>query len=247
MSFVEEPRPMPLSDHSIVLDLDETLIHTMSDCYDEKGSLKIADNLGLFRNPKLSDITNRIFKTNLDDPTTPRGTGVKLTCWGIKRPHLVTFILFCFEYFRTVNIWSAGKRDYVQKIADDITRHMPYDFDVVYTYDDVEKKKGEIYKPLRKMVSNNPHIGPIENLIIVDDRKEIFSENVDNGVLIPAYSPLFSVTNLRMDDVNLMKLQEWLSRDDVRNAEHISNVPKSGIFKYTIEEIRNAKRVEDLV
>ena len=55
-----------MTNHSIVLDIDETLVHTMDDH-------SILNQLGILTNPHLMDLRKRTYKLLLEDVLTKRG------------------------------------------------------------------------------------------------------------------------------------------------------------------------------
>lgn len=226
-----------LTEHSIVLDLDETLVRTLSVNESEEAAYKIADTMGIYTNIKYIDIRMRSFRLILDDPVTPKGAGRSHGCWGITRPHLKEFLTFCFAYFKTVNVWSAGVDDYVRKIAKTIPG-VSGKFNVVYTRNDCEvlPENKEFYKPLSKMIKNDPIVGPLEHLFVLDDREMTFSSNPGNGIVIPIYKPSPTESSLRMDDDHLMRLKYWLLQPEVMNCEDITKLDKRGIFQKSVAE-----------
>lgn len=246
MALITSVQSDTLSRHSIIFDLDETLIHTLVTKPDESRVLKTAEDLGIFTNPQYSSLKSRSIRIALDDPTTPRGTGIKFTLWAIKRPHLDDFLTFCFTYFKTVNIWTAAKKDYGEKITDYITRFNPHKFHVIFTSLEIEKKDDVPIKPIEKMIALHPEIGPIEHVFIVDDREDTMAENRDNGIVIPGYAPFADVNELQMEDESLIKLKYWFLRPEVIQAEDIRTLNKSYIFDYSPVEIRDAKSLEDI-
>lgn len=246
MSLIAIENESSTSPHSVIFDLDETLIHTLVTKPDEARVLKTAEDLGIFTNPRYNNLKSRSIRLALDDPTTPRGTGVKFTLWAIKRPHLDEFLTFCFSYFKTVNIWTAAKQDYGEKITDYITRFSPHKFNVVFTAVEVEKKDKIDIKPIEKMIALHPEVGPIEHVFIVDDREDTMVENRDNGIIIPEYAPYADVNELQMEDEALIKLKYWFLRPEVIAAEDVRLLNKDFIFDYSPTEIRDAKSLEDI-
>lgn len=94
-----------LTNHSIILDVDETLVHTFGE---ESIDPAILDSL----NPTCR---SRIYLFTEDDFS---GNGDKsYACYGILRPGAEGFMNFCFSYFRNVIFWSAGADTYVRKIV----------------------------------------------------------------------------------------------------------------------------------
>ncbi len=239
MSLVRLESPDSITNHSIVFDLDETLVHTFPNSVgeDEKKVLALSRDLGIYTDPNLLDIRDRSYRVPLDDPTKTRGTGEKFACWGITRPHFEEFMVFAFSYFKTVNIWSAGARSYVEETTSFLERRkLPGEFKVVYTRDQCVKQNGNHYKPLEKMLQEHPEIGTLNNTFIVDDRADTFSYNPQNGILIPVYRPEATVNSLRTDDDNLLRLKYWLLNPKVKAATDIRELNKSSIFRYSVAE-----------
>lgn len=238
---------IPKTDWSIVLDLDETLVHTIvSENLDlvngpKCKSLEFAHDLGIYNDPKLFDIKQRAYHFILHDVMGKKGSGSKHGCWGITRPYLDDFLAFCFKYFKTVNVWSAGKYDYVHEICKYISMDFP-EFDYIYTYNDCQKDNNCKYKDLRAMLDECPNIGPIEKVFIIDDRDTTFSMNHHNGIKIPIFGPCsqidtnFSVDKnhciqeLRMEDDHLLTLKDWFLLPEVVTAHSVEILDKNNIF-----------------
>lgn len=234
-----EDHPFAISNESsmtkftICLDLDETLIRTLSILNDEEAALKVAEDLGIYTKPEYLDIRLRSFRLTLDDPITPKGTGVQHGCWGITRPHLKEFLVFCFSYFRKVCIWSAGVDTYVKEISKFISRDIKK-FDVIYSRDMCQIDKSvngdEYTKPLKLLIEKNPELSPIEHMFVVDDRRVTFMHNPDNGIEIPLYKPSPEINQLRMEDDNLLRLKYWFLQPHVMKSNDVRTLDKSGIF-----------------
>lgn len=84
-----------LSSHYLVLDLDETLVHTFDNF---ESFYKIKESLS----PQLK---RRLYSFRLDGEF----------YWGIKRPYLDEFLKFSNNYFTKVGVWSAGVKENVEK------------------------------------------------------------------------------------------------------------------------------------
>lgn len=237
MSIEEQPfiviNDNSLTNFVICLDLDETLVRTLSILNDEEAALKVAEDLEIYTDPKYLDIRLRSFRLTLDDPVTPRGTGVQHGCWGITRPHLKEFLVFCFTYFRKVCIWSAGVDNYVHDIAKFISRDTRK-FDIIYSRSECQLVKtdtGDEYtKPLKYMIEKYPGVGPIELMFVVDDRSATFMHNPENGIEIPIYKPKPEINQLRMEDDNLLRLKYWFLQPHVKECRDIRELDKSNIF-----------------
>lgn len=215
--------PTSLTDKCIVLDLDQTLIATQ----DSIDSLKL---MKILSDPKLIYLRNRLYYLTIDDLEKP-GIGTRYDFWGITRPHVEDFLLFCFTYFKTVAVWSAGKRPYVEAIVDHLFRDLPSPH-IVFTFDDIETgPKGEIEKPLTKMIDLNPQINmTLMNTLAIDDNPTTFQRNYGNGVLIPPYEPDLNINSLSQDDPSLLKLKYWLLQPEVMTSRDVSLLNKDKIF-----------------
>jgi hypothetical protein len=220
-----------LTDKCIVLDLDQTLIATQ----DTKESLK---RLGIFSNPHNMHVRPRVYDLHIEDYEKP-GSGSKYNFWGIIRPHLHEFLVFCFNYFKYVVVYSAGKRPYVEAIVDDIFRDLPMPH-AVFSYDDIiMNSAGQVEKPLTKIIAMAPHVlhgMSLENTLAIDDNPTTFHHNMGNAVLIPAYEPhTSSVTGIEMDDVTLLQLKYWLLQPEVIKNTNVALLDKTTIFTTPIE------------
>lgn len=216
-----------LTDKCIVLDLDETLVHSNENLSELK-------ELGIMTNPELMDLRNRVYEMNMDDVVYKKGQGVKTEMWGITRPHVKEFLIACFSYFKVVAVWSAGKKKYVDTIVNFLFRDIKRPH-VVWSRDRCDKTSTNLLtKPLEKMIKGVPGLSrymSLENTFIIDDRKTVFSgPNPDNGIQIPAYIPPFNVRGLRTDDIRLKQLMRWFLRSDVMNSTDIRDLDKSNVF-----------------
>lgn len=222
-----------ITNKSIVLDLDQTLIATQD-------SMDSLINLGILSNPNLMPLRNRIYHITLED-LERRGEGSKYDYWGITRPHISEFLIFCFSYFRTVGIWTAGQTPYARHISD----HIFYDIKpphIMFTHDDIERDSDyNVIKPLTKMFKIEPNMN-IESTFVLDDNITTFSANPDNGILIPAYEPSLNVNAMARDDPSLLQLIYWFLQPDVIRASDVRQLDKSRIFSIPLDTYKkNAK------
>lgn len=236
MSFYSELSdhilPEPRTEKCIVLDLDETLVHASDD-------MDVYNRINILSDPLLMDIRDQSYVITVDDVSHKRGTGSKTQLWAMKRPYLREFLIFCFNYFRIVAVWSAGTNRYVQKTVEAIFGDiaMPH---IIYTRDDCEDVSGQLYKPLRKMIQNEPGIigfMSLENTFALDDRESTYSRNPGGGILIPPYEPHPSINSpkgLRVKDNALLQLMNWLKTDEVFNCDDVSSLDKSNIFSRSL-------------
>lgn len=234
---IDDIPPASITDKCVVLDLDQTLIATQ----DNISSLK---ELQILSDPKLISLRNRTYNITIEDLERP-GIGTKYDFWGVTRPHIHEFLIFCFSYFKIVAVWSAGKRPYVEAIVDHIFKDIrpPH---VIFTHDDILiGPGGHVEKPLTKMIESNPVLlrnMSLQNTLAIDDNSMTFYLNHDNGVLIPAYDPSLNVNALARDDPTLLQLKYWLLQPEVVGARDVTVLDKSTIFSTSIESYKNRLR-----
>jgi hypothetical protein len=223
-------RAQPLSDKVIVLDLDETLVHSHPD-----PNVDALKELKIYSDPNLIDLRPRIYKITMEDVVHKRGTGDKTEMWGVFRPYVREFLIHCFNYFKIVIVWSAGRKNYVHTIVDQLFAGLrrPH---VIFTYDDLEKlHNGTLIKPLNKLMEKVTGLHKYMNLsntFIIDDRTSVFQEpNPGNGIEIPAYKPKFHIENLRENDRCLLNLIQWFNQPHVIESKDIRTLDKSRIFE----------------
>lgn len=229
----------PRTNKCIVLDLDETLVHA-SDDMTRFHRLKIASD------PKLMDIRDRSYTISLDDVIERRGTGTKTQLWAITRPYFKEFLVFCFNHFKIVAVWSAGRYKYVHATVEAIFKDvaMPH---IIYTWDDCEKSTKGIFKPLEKMIRNEPGMDKymsLTNTLAIDDRESTYSKNPYNGVRIPEYKPHFTIHGLRVKDNGLLQLMNWFKRQDIIDSPDVRTLDKNVIFTQSLSD--NPSNVPDI-
>lgn len=231
-STLDEIPKNSITDKCIVLDLDETLVHT----FDDFSSLI---NLKIFSDPKLLDIRSKSFFAELDDVTERKGTGAVTKIWGVTRPHLREFFIFCFSYFKVVAVWSAGRRRYVEEVINFVTKDIKLPH-VIFTYDDCKVVNKNLTKPLQEMVNKTPGLDKymnMNNTFIIDDRHSVFFDaNPNNGIIIPAYQPVAHIDALRVDDIALTQLMYWFSIPAVKTSTDVKTLSKDGIFTTSIAD-----------
>lgn len=223
-------RKKPLTDKCLVLDLDETLVHSHG-----SDNIDYLKELNIFADPQYLDVRDRIYKITMDDVVDKKGAGVKTEMWGILRPHVKEFLEECFKYFKIVIIWSAGRKHYVNAICDflfkDIKRPL-----IIWDWDDIEKlPNGTLIKPLNKLIQKVPGLSKhmsLENSFIVDDRTSVFQEpNPYNGIEIPPYKPDFTPNSYRKEDNYLLQLMKWFHTPEVINCTDVRTLDKTKIFE----------------
>lgn len=223
----------PISKHSIVLDLDETLVHSFS----EEDSLQYLRDLKIYSTPDLLDVRSRMYVLSTPNPT----IGDYIYIWGIKRPFLYEFIKFCFSYFAVVAVWSAGQTQYVHSVINNIFAHTrsPH---IVYSMNECEFEGFNYFKPLNKMIENEKNYNlSLQHTFFLDDREHNFIKNPHNGIIIPPYSPKLSIESIRQPDYILPQLQKWFMSPHVLGCTDIRDLDKSEIFTTQYSEFPKAQ------
>lgn len=212
-----------------ILDLDETLVHSWE-------NPKFIDKYEIYTNPSIYESFRNICYS-FDLPV-EYGT----TMWGLIRPHAREFLQFCYDYFEYVIVWSAGVEPYVHSIVDYLfsdfkSPHMIWSREHCMLHDELYHKPiGEIIEYLKSNGYLSDDVN-LKNTIIIDDRQHTFMKNKNNGILIPPYhpgkkskhDPKLDVLLDRSDD-SLIKIMEWLNRDDIKRCNDIQKIEKN-IFK----------------
>src|SRR5258708_2561701 len=185
-------------------------------------------------NPKLLDLKKRCYflkLSNLDKV----GDGSRYDSWGTTRPYLEEFLLFCFNYFKIVIVWSAGKKNYVDSIIDHIFKNLrkPH---LVWSYDNIDlDDEVKIGKPITKLLNSDfiykHHLHPLKT-IVLDDNENTFEKNKKNAIHIPPYEPELNIANLTEPDEKLLNIKYWLLLPHVINANDVTKLDMNNIFKY---------------
>lgn len=209
----------PKKGKCIVLDLDETLVHTENN----DGEMK-----AILSNPDYEGIKDRVYKLEFESASNSGNT----VMWGVKRPHLDEFIKFCFDYFEIVAIWSAGHRKYVDAVVANIFSpdQLPH---LVYCHDHVSRTSdGDYHKPLTTMISDPDTLELMSesNTYFVDDRRANFREiGKGNAIVVPPYSPGTADAAANDDDI-LPKIMKWLVTAPVPESDDVRDLDKDDIF-----------------
>jgi TFIIF-interacting CTD phosphatase-like protein len=203
---------------AIILDLDECLIRSHIESDPKEKNIMSVSELG---NRK------RYFEIKLDSKS----------FWGIKRPDLDKFLAFCDKYFSIVIIWSAGEKTYVNKIVKEIFRDHRQP-DLILTREDcvhMSNVQGDYHKPISKIKEYFPDLD--EKLILaLDDKKDNFRDNMDNGIHIPRFAPRLA-DGFNTKDGSLSNLIHWLMSDEVMTSNDVRNLDKSRIFRKESSEL----------
>jgi NLI interacting factor-like phosphatase. len=225
----------------IVLDLDSTLINT----FDEMESLQ---RLKIMTDPRLVELRSRTYVLRLEDADSKRGEGSITKLWGITRPHVKEFLIYCFSRFAGVAIWSAGKEKYVEAVVDYLFRNIKKpdlvfscrqtgpDEEFIWHRDQCDTVNGHIVKPLHRLIEAYGGDMSLSNTFIVDDTESTFRENPENAIFIPRYEPAPTINSISTDDPTLLQLMKWFELPEVKNNTDIRTLKKDNIFTRSLKE-----------
>lgn len=217
----------PEPNQCLITDMDECLIHSFDDLTEEQYRTVIA---------KDKTIREHIFRIELDIRTPP--------IYGVKRPGLSQFLEYSLERFTHVVLWSAGKRQYVNHITEEIfkdTGHMPLfilsrEFCTPEDINIKENKKNRtitVYrKPLSKLKSKHSDL-TLESCFFLDDNPDTSVHNVENHILIPRFDPEptpEAIKSALKDDKALFELMKWFEKPEVKQSTDIRKLDMSKIF-----------------
>jgi len=175
-----------------VLDLDETLVHTMDD--DEKipkDILKSSNRIYIFEDGESGDIGG--------------SCGIKGRFWGIARPNYHRFLSAVRSKFDILIIWSAGTKCYVHVVVSFLFRNIVKKPDYILTREDCERNETSFHKPIHKLpdILKRKDINSYRSFI-VDDRED-FVSGISNAITIKKFHPTKD-TNYGENDDELLKV-----------------------------------------
>jgi TFIIF-interacting CTD phosphatase-like protein len=189
----------------IVLDLDETLVHTHEGSSVEMK--KVQDAL------KKEGQSERFYSFKLDGEL----------MWGVKRPYYQTFLAWCRSQFDIVAVWTAGDTDYAEAIVSVLFEDDDKP-DIIWARPECVRAHGTHYKPMDKFFSSFPEIDR-DNTVIIDDRADVAEYNPDILVEIPKYNP----NKPTLFDNALISTVAYL-RDSLKSGSKLRFIPKEAIF-----------------
>lgn len=202
-------------------DIDKTLVLTTSNP-DEINKLDLSGN-----NTESKKLLERVIIKEMVVNSVP-GSGLITKSIVIKRPYLDEFLEFCSEFFENTHFWSAGKYGYVHCLIDAIldTHKKQKSRGRTLTFSQCGYEQDypvyEYHKPLEKEGFD------LSRTLFLDDIKENFRLNKNNGILIPEYSPKISYKGIMKDDTTLLQLMDWLKNQDTNKDVRVVN--KKRIF-----------------
>jgi len=229
-----------LTQFSIILDLDETLIKSWENPQ-WLPSLEIYSNIDNYKKfcPQsgVQQFQDKPIIYSIYSGTRNNGRETKL--WGIERPYLREFIDFTHDYFKHIIVWSAGLSFYVEDLCRHIFKKCGHPCPkMIWSRENCEKAKHYLHKPINKISKQSNLNIDLSKTFIVDDKEFTFSDNPHNGILIPQYNPgLGNLNNIptldnlldRKDD-HLLRLMNWFSKPEVMSALDVRTLDKSYIF-----------------
>lgn len=214
---------------TIVLDLDDTCLHSYSDPDFPK-------EYRLEENPKYK----KLFVSTGNSPVTYSFTTDGSYFWGLYRPHLFEFLDFVQEHFDNVYVWSAGVKPYVETIVENMFkktgRRMPK---MIFSRPQCAFNEEIYHKPLVRVMDSTEILNvDIKNTLILDDHTYTFINNPRNGILIPQFAPgeenydeVPTIEELsdRSDDA-LLKLIKWFKSKEFTSSPDVRTLNKRHIF-----------------
>ena len=204
----------------VVLDLDETFVHTISET---KKDWELAKSLA-------TEETNKRLYTIEDE---------NKFMWGVIRPYHTEFLDACYSNFDIVGVWSAGTKLYVDDIVEYIFKSNGYEPHFIWSrtdcdniYDKDYEDTRILYKPLNKLYYNFEELNKY-NTIIVDDNTEVCSKNSLNHILISKWKP--KITEINKEDNVLLFYAEWMNSLDYDDYDSMKDIPLPKISSKNIK------------
>lgn len=225
-----------------VLDLDSSFVYThISNSTVKKVHEMLKSDAHLLTPEQLAELKTRIFMFNID--------GQRAVT--VLRPGALEFIEFASFYFKSVSVWSAGQHEYVNQVVGFLfPPHVPKP-GVIFSWADCKEETGGVHpgdimdaspsnlvnvpftKPLVELIRHMPHaVGcSPENVLLIDDRRDVAARNKDNLVKIPPFEPPLTLVGMyAANDRALEKLTMWFMSPEVIDADDIRRVSKDKIF-----------------
>jgi len=199
----------------LVLDIDETLVHTFSP----------EDNFPAFYNNLTDEQKRRVYAINFSNGE---------TLYGYLRPGVEYFLQVAFEEFESVSVWSAGTEFYVHEIVKLLFKNQMPDF--IMTRNDCNElqlvKTEQVcrFKPLEIIYKKYPKYNET-NTLIIDDRRDICKLNCINNIQIPEFLLTYDTYMTLLDDTTLDTLSKWFQTDLFRQTRDVRTIRSYSPFK----------------
>lgn len=210
---IEKPRPK--NGKHLILDLDETLVHTFDP----------GDNLQKFIEKLSQEDRKRIY--HIEFPGSD-------SLWGFIRPGAQEFLRMAFSEFESVGVWSAGADYYVHMIVELVFKEQQPVF--VMTRNECNELRVKYeetpcrYKPLEVVYHKYPDHNE-QNTVIVDDRHDICAYNCMNNIRIPEFKMDDMNYTIAAKDRTLEILANWMKSDEFRSAKDVRLIKSKSPFK----------------
>lgn len=226
----------------LVLDLDETVVHTFSSSnFNYRGHVLDLGQI-VEATPRYQHLRDRIYYVTILDCGVPAGTGNNFKMWGIIRPYTDVFLDWAFGYFKTVSVYSAGKKEYVPIIVNHCFGSWQNQLKAIFNYDQVDRLGGVSYKPLARL---SDHGVDSKAALIIDDQEPAVRSNGNRGIIIPVYKP--SLKNLDQPDVVLLAIIEWFLNRPQMNKEQAILPSKQDLDDINTDLMNDQQRINDII
>lgn len=171
----------------------------------------------------------------------------KQRVFTILRPGSLDFLDFASTYFKSVNVWSAGDREYVNEIVAILFPPHIARPGIVFHRDDCQPEDSRtgrssakaraaspsnktmkyFSKPLSEFMKHSTSDHTPKNTLMLDDREDIAMHNRESLIHISVYEPQLRLSELIATDNELEQIAYWLLERDVIEADDIRAVDKS--------------------
>ncbi len=218
---------------TLIIDLDETLLKS----FDKPEFLNTYE---VYTNP---DVAAK-FKNIKTYSMIITKNGQKSKIWGVFRPGLKEFLEYVNNYFDHVIFWSAGTEIYVKEIIEQMEKIFNIaPGKMIWAREKCATTSSTFHKPIAHVCRDLQNryyftfeIDPMLTMIL-DDKTYTFTDNPDNGILIPQFNPgdgqkippLNSL--LDVSDHALSDFTKWLQTPEVLNSNDYRTLSKNNIFK----------------
>lgn len=212
---LNENKPLKKNGKHLILDLDETLVHT----FDNR------DRFLDFAEELTPEQKKRVYHLEF-----PGGDSL----WGYVRPYAEDFLRVAFEEFESVGVWSAGTKYYVGLIVQIVFKEQQPVF--VMSRDqcnELRVKTEDIpcrYKPLEVVYEKYPNHNE-SNTMIIDDRHDICAFNCMNNIRIPEFLLNSSSYPIMLNDHTLLVLAKWIKTPAFRASTDVRLIKSRSPFK----------------
>lgn len=195
---------------TLVLDLDETLIHT----FDREEH----ENLDLSKAP--AHLLDQFYILDFYYSDTYEQEHII----GIRRPNLDYFLRSARKLYDLIVVYTAAKYEYARQVVRaifDNSGHPPPDF--IFTREDCVTTKDGLTKPLSYLLELSPELAAltnVEHMVILDDQHRNFLFNPENGIEIAMYKPEPYLEALIEEDLYLLAALEHLKKRSDKMKEY---------------------------